>query len=175
MQTETISEYEKQGNDFLSQTGTTLKVEFKENRKYFPEDSEARDIYNVTLIRGEREYMFTFGQSLNDSGYKTYRYNKECKTNFNQNIRNIKVFKAHCVMLFGGCGKIKEPVEPKAYDILSCLTKYNPGTFENFCDEFGYSTDSKIAERTYKGVMDEWLNLERLFNPSEMEELREIL
>ena len=26
---------------------------------------------------------------------------------------------------------------PRAYDILTCLTKYDPGTFENFCSDFG--------------------------------------
>lgn len=56
-----------------------------------------------------------------------------------------------------------EPKEPTSYDLLACLTKYHPGTFEDFCDEFGYNTDSRNAERTYKAVMKEYEGLRRVF------------
>jgi hypothetical protein len=49
------------------------------------------------------------------------------------------------------------------YDVLACLTKYDPGTFENFCGDFGYDTDSKKAEKTYKAVVKEWQGVKRLF------------
>lgn len=52
---------------------------------------------------------------------------------------------------------------PTAYDVLACLTKYDPGTFQNFCDEFGYDTDSRKAEKTYFAVQEEWSNVQRLF------------
>ncbi len=32
-------------------------------------------------------------------------------------------------------------VHPTAYDILACLTKYEVGTFDDFCSNFGYDTD----------------------------------
>jgi hypothetical protein len=63
---------------------------------------------------------------------------------------------------------------PTEYDVLACLTKYEPGTFENFCGDFGYDTDSRTAERTYKAVCKEWENIEKLFSESELEQLREI-
>lgn len=53
--------------------------------------------------------------------------------------------------------------EPDMYDILACLTKYDPGTFEDFCGNFGYDTDSRSAERTYKAVCKEYKAVERLF------------
>lgn len=34
---------------------------------------------------------------------------------------------------------------PTMYDVLTCLTKYDPDTFEDFCSEFGYDTDSRRA------------------------------
>jgi len=52
---------------------------------------------------------------------------------------------------------------PRNYDILACLTKYDPGTFEQFCSEFGYETDSRKAEKTYKAVVKEWVGVERVF------------
>ena len=56
--------------------------------------------------------------------------------------------------------------EPTMYDILSCLTKWDCGTFEDFCAEFGYDTDSRKAERAYKGVCKEYSAVVRLFGDS---------
>lgn len=54
-----------------------------------------------------------------------------------------------------------------------CFTKYDPGTFENFCMEFGYDTDSRRAERIYKSVVREYKAVKRLFGDI-LEELQEI-
>jgi hypothetical protein len=62
---------------------------------------------------------------------------------------------------------------PTAYDVLTCLTKYDPGTFENFCGDFGYDEDSRRAEKVYKAVLKEWAGVERLFGDV-IEELVEI-
>lgn len=63
---------------------------------------------------------------------------------------------------------------PTAYDILACITKYDPGEFDDFCGEFGYNEDSRTAEKIYKAVKKEWQNIERLFSENEIEMLREI-
>lgn len=63
--------------------------------------------------------------------------------------------------------------EPSIYDVLACLTKYDPGNFEQFCYEFGYNSDSRKAERTYESVVDEYENVMRLFSDV-IDELREI-
>lgn len=54
---------------------------------------------------------------------------------------------------------------PTAYDILSCLTKYDVGSFEEFCSEFGYETNSRTAVRIYKAVKHEYAECLRLFGP----------
>lgn len=63
---------------------------------------------------------------------------------------------------------------PKPYDVLACLQKYDCGTFEDFCSDFGYDTDSRKAYKIYKGVLREWKNVERLFTPDQIELLQEI-
>jgi len=74
-----------------------------------------------------------------------------------------------------GVGIQKESIEhPSAYDALTCLTKYDPGTFENFCSEYGYDLDSRKAVRTYKSVRKEWSAVSKLFSDSEIEQLQEI-
>jgi len=39
---------------------------------------------------------------------------------------------------------------PTAYDVLASLEKYDPGTYEDFCDEFGY--EPKYAMELFKGI-----------------------
>ena len=70
--------------------------------------------------------------------------------------------------------KNEEFKEPSAYDILACLTKYDPGTFKDFCDEYGYSEDSIKALKSYEAVKNEYLNLLTLYNEKEMDLLREM-
>jgi hypothetical protein len=72
---------------------------------------------------------------------------------------------------------------PTIYDVLSCLQKYDVGTFENFCDEFGYSDFklpngtkvdvSKQAKIIYKAVCKEYENVQKLFSDC-LDELQEI-
>ena len=63
---------------------------------------------------------------------------------------------------------------PNAYDILACLTKYDVGSFEDFCSEFGYDTDSRTAEKTYKTVLKEYKMVAELWNDAEIKKLSEI-
>ena len=64
--------------------------------------------------------------------------------------------------------------EPTLYSVLTCLQKYDVGSFENFCDYFGYDYDSRTAEKTYKAVVKEFEGMERLFNSDELELLQNI-
>lgn len=63
--------------------------------------------------------------------------------------------------------------EPKMYDVLACLQKYDVGDFHNFCSEFGYDEDSRKAERIYKAVLREYNAMERIFGPDLLEEMAE--
>ena len=128
-------EYNKQAEDFLKETNTEFKAEFLKNGKHFETDTETRDIYLITLKRGERIYKFNFGQSLNYSDRK---------------------------------------IKPSAYDVLACLTSLEVGEFKDFCDNFGYDTDSRKAEKTYKAVLEEWNNIKILFSDEEILKLQEI-
>lgn len=60
------------------------------------------------------------------------------------------------------------------YNVLSCLTKYDPETFEYFCGEFGYDTDSRKALKVYEAVCVEWDEVCKLFTDTQIEALREI-
>lgn len=62
---------------------------------------------------------------------------------------------------------------PTEYDVLANL--YLPcEDFEDFCLSFGYDTDSRKAEKTYRDVVEMNKKLEHIFTPEELEELENI-
>lgn len=68
--------------------------------------------------------------------------------------------------------------DPDLYDILACLTKYDPIDIENFCADYGYTYgtnahENSLAEKRFKKVQDEYNNVKRLFGDI-MDELQEI-
>ena len=63
--------------------------------------------------------------------------------------------------------------KPTAYDVLSCVQRYDIGTFDDFCSDFGYDTDSRKAEKTYFAVQREVSECQRIFGDS-MEDLENI-
>jgi len=132
------SEYNKAAELVVKELGIEMTVKFLKNDYHFAGDKDTRDIYKVTLKRGDRKYSFKFGQSL----YHSQAGNKK---------------------------------EPTMYDILTCLTTQDPETFEDFCDNFGYNTDSRSAKKIYKAVVKEYDNICKLFSDKEIEVLNEIM
>lgn len=63
---------------------------------------------------------------------------------------------------------------PTPYGVLTCIEKSDPGTFEDFCGNFGFDTDSRRAETTYRAVQDQWRDTQRFFTAEELVELQEI-
>ena len=192
-----MNEYNKQAEQFLKETGTEFKAEFLKNGLYFDGDKETRDIYLITLKRKDREYKFKFGTSINNSGLKLFHDKEKTKPTRHKNfivpeeirkeeelnISNRKkgIFKSSPLRfwfekehfnlsgLFLDYGK-----SPTPYDVLSCLQKYEVGSFKDFCGDFGYNEDSRKAEKTYKAVVEEFKNIQILFSNEEIEKLQDI-
>lgn len=172
--------YEKQATDFLEKTGCKMTITYKENRKYFPNDKETRDVYDIEIKRGSRVWKFEFGNSMNDSEfvavYGKTKYPIPASFREKSNSEIALYVKQNLQSDFGTvkADHIIRPVEPSEYSVLSCLTKYDPESFENFCSEYGYDEDSRTAERTYNAVVKEWQNVCMIWTDDEIEELREI-
>ena len=64
--------------------------------------------------------------------------------------------------------------EPTMYDVLTCLQKYEVGTFDDFCSDFGYDNDSIKAHKIYKAVAREYKNMLRVFGADVLEQMQEI-
>ncbi len=177
--------YQKRAADFCEKTGVTITSRFLRNDKHFDHDDHKRDIYEVVIARGARSFTITFGQSLKNSQKYLYKTGNIAGaeftldgyplrgTRFSRNRETLEFdrtspYASQRCVLFPG-------TPPDEYDILAAMTKYDPGTLENFCSEFGYDTDSKRAERVYKSVSEEWLNVQKIWTDREIEELREIV
>ncbi|MCM1178677.1 MAG: hypothetical protein NC347_00335 [Clostridium sp.] len=81
--------------------------------------------------------------------------------------------KTMTILFYNSVFNTERGESPTTYNILSCLQKSDPGTFRDFCLEFGYDYDSRKAEQTYHAVRKEWLNVKALFGDV-LEELEEI-
>jgi hypothetical protein len=177
------SEYEIQAETFLQKHGITFTAKFLFHGPHWEGEKEYRDVYELTLSKDGIAPLVTspWGQSIVNSG---------------EYIRQLMSNKLLPKKLMAGkSGYVASPNDPSsdetlidrgfrykevkrtsptAYDLLAGLTKYDPGTFENFCSEFGYDTDSRKAEKTYFAVIKEWSDVSRFFTKEQLEELRDI-
>jgi len=172
------TDYEKQANDFLKKTNTVISSKYLKNDFYFEGDTGTRDIYEITIQREKRKIVFTFGNSIVNSGFyiqfgvrKIIIPQEFIKYNDAQIKINSLKFTGEVIKPID---TIHRPTTPTNYGILSCLQKYEIGTFEDFCGEFGYSEDSRAAEKTYKAVCKEYDNVCKIWSDEEIEELQEI-
>jgi hypothetical protein len=139
-------DYQEQADDFMKKTGATMETKLLGNFPYFDGDKEPRDVYQITITR-----QIAPTKEGNNSATKI-RYSFR----FGQSISESKKRKA-----------------PTSYDILACVQKSDPGTFSDFCGDFGYDEDSRKAEKTYFAVQKEWKGIESIFGDV-IEELQEI-
>lgn len=149
------NEYDVQVEEFLKKTNAEVIVKFSRKGKYFPDDRDERDIYDVTIRRRRglndiREMTFTFGNSIANTGmYSDYITGR----------------------------KAQKRVAPSPYSILACLEKYPVGDFYDFVSEYGYSLDTRKeyhnAVKTHIAVREEYDNVMRVFGDV-IEDLREI-
>lgn len=126
-------------------------------------NQKAIDFLSKTNAKIKIEYSH-FGEYFNGDQYSRNVYNV-CIS------RNKKRYS----FTFGdSVSNSKEGKEPSEYDILTCLTKYDVGSFENFCSDFGYDENLAISKKTYKAVLREYAGVCRIWNEKEIEELAEI-
>jgi hypothetical protein len=105
------------------------------------------------------------------SRFSSMPWDKDGQKRYIFTIRLINAIKKYYEFEFGQ-SVAQGNEEPTMYDILTCITKYNPGSFEDFCGDFGYDEDSRSAEKTYKAVVKEYKAMCKLFTQEELEVLQ---
>lgn len=175
-----MTDYKKQAEDFLKKHGASVKIELAgdQSAPLWAKEGEKHGLkYNITIERAGKTWNFSFWGSIAD------REKIEA-------IKTEKTFKVREKRYFSGefsfsqeKMKLKKQFEageftPSAYDVLAVITKYDPGTFDDFVSEYGYSNFNGLKEyqnimNTYLAVIDEYKNIERIFGDC-IDELREI-
>lgn len=156
-----MNEYIEQAEKFLKDSDTTFNIVWIGCFPYLDDEEENRDVYSVTLSNDRHVYNFRFGDSIRNTQERLGTWKPQRKmTVYEYERAKAKLKKAH--------------KKPTPYDVLACLTHYDPDTFRNFCADFGYDEDSRKAEKIYLAVQDEWENVRKLFNDEQLEQLAEI-
>lgn len=140
-----LSEYEAQGETFLLDAGATLSIE-----KAVPQKAPA-------WAKGEAP-RWARGE---EHGIK---YSVTITTK-----RGAYTFP------FWDSVHAKEKGEtPTAYSVLACLDYDNSADFADFCDNYGYDTDSISALQTYEAVREQSKEIARIFTSKQLRALAEI-
>lgn len=168
-----MNEYLEQTKNFLNKANAKCEIVYGGiSRNETWKETAKRNWYDVMITTPRGKMSYVFWDSINNTEisqmtleeyvekklkrrYSDFPYNKRKKAE-----RELKMLKAEAV--------------PNEYDVLACLEKYDVGTFEDFCSEFGYDEDSRTAERIYIAVIKEYKDLTRIFTEEQMEELSEI-
>ena len=168
-----MNEYVKQANDFLTKANAICKIELggvsrNENWK----EKEKRNWYDVTITTPKGTMSFVFWDSIHNTEISMMTLEQYVEKKLRRRFEDMSYAdkkKAEVQLQ-----KLKDEAKPNAYSVLACLQKYDVGTFEDFCSEFGYDEDSRTAERVYIAVIKEYKDLTRIFTEEQMEELCEI-
>lgn len=166
-----MNEYEKQAQDFAKKYGLTMQTNYL---GHYPRlhDTWVTANYRVTLFReGKKPYGFDFSTSVNDSWYH-FDDKRKKRPGLPSGIDIDKFFEK-----YRETGHQQWATQcknaPTLYDVLAAITKCDPGTFDDFCSNFGYDQDSRGAYNIYLEVQREWKEVERMFGDC-LEELEEI-
>lgn len=155
----TKSEYDIQAETWAAKHGVTMSATFTGHHKYFPDDADTRDVYRITLTRSDRSMSFDFGQALNDSRVEDHsdgpywkrrqRDIDTCKYDPSGNGFNVKA-------------PNRKRIPPTLYNVITCIEKYDPYTFEDWCSSVGYDTDSRKALDTFLACQKQYADFLRL-------------
>lgn len=168
-------DYEKQAEDFMNECSAKMDIMFvgcMPNCMW--DDKESRNRYSVTITTPKGKMNLDFWDSLNNTWKFKMAHDKDrCARNmYGRYYEGLSITeKARVRDRMRG---MEQEGRPTYYDILACLESYDPGTFKDFCSEFGYSDDSIKAFKIYTACQEQYADLCRIFTPEQMDKLREI-
>lgn len=167
------NEYAKQAEKFLQDAGATMKIEFQGRAiNTMWKEKQPRNLYAVTIKTPRGSYTFDFWDSLHNTETTQTTVERCAIRHFCRLWEDMNHYEQ--LQVQKELAKMQKEARPDCYDVLACLTKYDPGTFANFCAEYGYDEDSRTAERVYIATQNEFANLKRIFDPEQLEAMQEI-
>ena len=118
------------------------------------------------------------GVYIEEIGYRTWYFSREDPKRmiYQITITNEKTNKKTSYEFWQSIHKSFHPNEkvPNISEVLYC-TYIEPSSFQDFCDNFGYSTDSIEAKKIYEKVQEVSYNLENTINKKNCLRINKIL
>ncbi len=156
--------------------GYDIYITNNESSEQMDYEQQAQDFLDTTESKLESVFLKNAKYFSDDDSYRDI-YNVSIKTPSHK-----WSFKFGQSMANSGAKNRKAPT---AYDVLASLTKYEVGTFKDFCDDFGYEAElenengylktNQHAGKTYKAVVKEYNNVSAAWpKDSDIELLSEI-
>lgn len=169
-----MSEYFEKAKNFLKKAQATMFIEYVgcDIPLHWQGEKEKHNHYQFTIVTPRGEMTSNFWDSRVNTWLSQMTLDQYCirhyRMPFNALWREEK-------------NRVKKAWEtqvknatPNEYNILACLDSHIPDTFDEFCNEFGYSNDSISALKTYLACQEEAAKLKKIFTKEQLEELEEI-
>lgn len=170
-----MENYIEQAKNFLKNCNATMDIELVgcDIPTHWKGEKEKHNHYRFTIKTPKGSMTDDFWDSIHNTKlhnmtFKEYCLKIEHKLDKDLRLLDIIPTQKHWEEQIS-------KATPTEYDILSCLETYMPDTFEDFCSEFGYDTDSISALKTYLACQKQWSNIRKIFTEEQIEELTTIL
>lgn len=165
--------YKEKALDLLKELGATCTISYggvARNEKW--KEKDKRNWYDVTLSTPRGEYSFMFWDSIHNTQITNMTLEQYVKDKYKCELYDLtyvdKTKASRDLQI------LKENSIPDEYDVMSRFQLSDVGTFKDFCDEFGYDTDSRSAEQIYLAVNDEYKNLCKIFTQDQLEKIADL-
>jgi hypothetical protein len=185
-----MEDYEKQSQEFLSATNSTLTVKLsdKQTAPLWAKNEKHGYKYDIELVNARGSYKFSFWDSIANAGYiDALNFIKNSQLGEN---RTNEYYKAQDLLksknalgLKSGLSMMRartkyneyiDELKPSAYSVLACLSVDYSDDFADFCSMYGYDTDSITAKKTYEAVIEQDRQLRRMFTLEELDMLQQV-
>ena len=172
-----MSEYQQQALDFLEKCNATIDIEFVgvATNQNWNEDTK-RNKYRFTITTPRGKMVGDFWDSIHNTEITLMTPELYCRRYYGWHYDCM--MRHEQAKMRNELKALKETAAPTEYSILACLTKYEPGTMDDFFHEFDYeihnADDIFCFLNTYNAVVKEYRDLCRIFTEEQMELLREI-
>jgi len=139
-----------------------IKTEYVGTDFYFDGDNEKRAIIRVYILRNGKKIDFRFGLSIVDTNILHFDFSNDRLCARLQNIG--------CETATDVKNAERKLVADLLYSVLcSVKSEYScDNTFEDFCCDFGYDTDSRKAFATWQACLEQSRKLQTIFTQDEI-------
>lgn len=166
-----MNEYDKQAEDFLKETNSTLTTEYLGHFAREDWDDQVRAQFRFTLRRGNLKLTGQFTKSVMDSFKLSRKINDSIE--MPQHIHVTKDGKKGWIRKVGNVTLVLDKTPPSPYSILACLNSYDVGIYADFCEEFGYDGGEKSL-KIWLDLSEQVRQLQRMYSQEELDKLNEI-